>query len=81
MPAFSFAASIGRARSGAPHRSMRFTLLTSYEALLNILTLVDVADEMDHARLLQILWQSIKTLGETGLAASHASRFAQHGKI
>jgi hypothetical protein len=44
--------------------------MTPEEALRNILTLVDGADEIEDAHSLQILLQSIRTLAEKGLGRS-----------
>jgi hypothetical protein len=41
--------------------------MTPEEALLNILKLVEGSDELEDARAMQILLQSIKTLAEKGL--------------
>lgn len=41
--------------------------MTSEEALMNILRLIDGSDEVNDERLLQMLLRSIKTLAEKGL--------------
>ena len=41
--------------------------MTPEEALRNILTLVDGSDEIEDARALHLLLESIKTLAEKGL--------------
>ena len=45
-------------------------MITPEEALRNILILVDGSDEVEDARSLQTLLQSIKTLAEKGLGRS-----------
>ena len=45
--------------------------MTPEAALHNILKLVEGSDEIEDARALQILWQSIKTLAEKGLGRSN----------